>query len=116
MEAVVTSLRAIELEHRWWSPEIFLRLENETLRRKVKEVLQSSPYRLWLATHGTSKDIQEFADSLHERTPLIIISALTCFLDSMFQQETSKIPVSAQIIGWYRQQGWDFPQFKCEIT
>jgi len=115
MEALVLNLLGIEREHRWWSPEIFLRLENETLKRKVKAVLQESKYRTTLATYGTTKEIQAFTDSLHEKAPLILVSTLACFLDAMFQQETLGIPVSRQIVAWYRAQGWQFPKFKCEL-
>jgi hypothetical protein len=116
MEALMACLKTIEIEHRWWSPEIFLRLENETLKRKVKETLSNHAYIARLAAYGTTKDIQDFTFTLHEKTPLLIISVLACFLDTMFSQESMHLPISREIVEWYRKEGWQFPKFKCETT
>jgi hypothetical protein len=116
MEVLLNNLKIIEVEHRWWSPEIFLRLENETLKRKVKELLTDNKYILTLAAYGTTKEIQDFAASLHEQTPLMIVSVLACFLDAMFLQETMNLPISREIVEWYRKEGWQFPKFQCETT
>jgi len=116
MEALLVSLKAIEVEYRWWSPEIFLRLENETLKRKVKEALTNQKYITQLAAYGTTKDIEDFAFALHEQTPMMIVSVLACFLDTMFLQETLNLPISKEIVEWYRKEGWQFPKFTCETT
>ena len=115
MEPLLQQLKSIELEHRWWSPEVFLRLENKTLERKVKAVLQNNSWIINLIRQGTVQDIETFKDALHEKTPLMIVSVLACLLDTMFLQETIGLPISIQIVEWYRQQGWQFPKFQCEI-
>jgi len=116
MEPLLQQLKSIELEHRWWSPEVFLRLENKTLERKVKATLQNHAWITNLVAQGTVKDMETFKDALHEKTPLMIVSVLACFLDTMFLQETIGLPISIQIVKWYRQQGWQFPEFKCELN
>jgi len=115
MEPLIQQLKSIELEHRWWSPEVFLRLENKTLERKVKVVLENHAWITKLVAEGTVEDIEAFKDALHEKTPLMIVSVLACFLDRMFLQETLRLPISFQIVEWYRQQGWQFPKFQCEV-
>jgi len=114
MDSVLKTLKAIELEHRWWSPEIFLRLDNQTLKRKVTHVIQTDPYCKTLSRDGTREEIEAFKDALHEQTPLMIISVLTCFLDYLFQQEQTGGSISSQIVKWYRNQGWQFPKFTFE--
>jgi hypothetical protein len=115
MDPIIQQLKSIELEHRWWSPEVFLRLENKTLERKVKAVLENHAWITKLAAEGTVQDIETFKNALHEKTPLMIVSVLACFLDTMFLQETLRLPISIQIVGWYRQQGWQFPKFRSEL-
>jgi len=115
MEPLLQQLKSIELEHRWWSPEVFLRLENKTLERKVKAVLQNHAWITNLAAQGTVQDIETFKNTLHEKTPMMIISVLACFLDTMFLQESLGLPISFQLVEWYRQQGWQFPKFRCEV-
>jgi len=115
MEALVQELKSIELEHRWWAPEVFLRLENKTLERKVRTTLQKHGYITQLIAQGTIVDMTTFQNELHERTPLMIISVLAVFLDTMFLQESLGIPISLQIVEWYRKQGWKFPKFQCEV-
>jgi len=115
MEVLLQELKSIELEHRWWAPEVFLRLENKTLERKVRATLQKHGYITRLIAQGTTLDMMTFQNELHERTPLMIVSVLAVFLDTMFLQESLGIPISLQIVEWYRQQGWKFPKFQCEI-
>ena len=116
MEELIKDLKRIEMEHRWWSPEVFLSLENKTLKRKVVDILNKSSYITRLAAYGTKEDIQAFTFALHEETPMMIVSVLSCFLDKMFTLETLHIAISQQIVAWYRNEGWQFPKFKCENT
>jgi hypothetical protein len=38
MESLIEALKQIEVERRWWSPQIFLNMENEALKGDVKGV------------------------------------------------------------------------------
>ena len=115
MEALVGRLKQIEVERRWWSPEIFLNMENETLKGDVKDAFDTHDrFIIELATNGTGERMQTFSDTVHEETPLVIVSVLTCFLDFLFKREELGQPISHQIVTWYRTQGWQFPKFKFE--
>jgi hypothetical protein len=116
MEELLNELKKVEQEHRWWSPEVFLSLENKTLKRKVVEIIEKSTYITRLAAYGTKEDIQDFTFELHEKTPMMIVSVLSCFLDKMFTLETHHVPISNEIVAWYRKEGWQFPKFKCETS
>jgi hypothetical protein len=115
MEALLEALQQIEVERRWWSPEIFINMENETLKGDVKGAFHThNDFITELAINGTTESIQTFSDTMHEETPLVIVSVLTCFLDFLFKREESCQTISHQIVTWYRNQGWQFPKFKFE--
>jgi hypothetical protein len=115
MDELLNELKKVEMEHRWWSPEVFLSLENKTLKRKVVEIIEKSTYITRIAAYGTREDIQDLTFALHDKTPMMIISVLSCLLDKMFTLETLHVPISQHIVEWYRSEGWKFPKFKCEI-
>jgi hypothetical protein len=114
MEDILKKLKSIEAEQRWWSPEVFLHLENQTLKRKVGAVLTNNTWITRLIAYGTIQDIETFAFELHEKVPLMIISVLAIFLDKMYYQESIHLPVSRDIVSWYRREGWKFPAFRHE--
>ena len=115
MEALVEALKQIEVERRWWSPEIFLNMENETLKGDIQGVFHThNTFITELSTNGSRETIQTFSDTVHEEAPLVIVCVLTCFLDFLFKREASGQPISHQIVTWYRTQGWQFPKFKFE--
>jgi len=115
MESLLQAFKQIEIERRWWTPEIFINMENETLKRDVKAAFHiHNGFITDLAINGTTESMQNFSDTLHEEVPLVIISALRSFLDVLYQRELKDQPISHQNVMWYRTQGWEFPKFKFE--
>jgi hypothetical protein len=117
MEAFIQDLHTFEAEHSWWSPETFLRLENQSLKDITRKAFEEHADLIQrLTDEGTVEDMVVLETHLQEKAPKMIIVTLACFLDILYKQATDySKPISKDIVAWYRQKGWQFPEFPHEV-
>lgn len=116
MEEFVDTLVSFERIHSWWSDETFLKVDNTTLKNFVHDTLYDSPYIEELATNGSVESIEKLKERLKDKSPKMLFSVLINFLDYLHVRDTDRIPLSKDLVTWYRDQGWKFPAFSHEAS
>lgn len=114
MEDFILFVEGYQQTHSWWSTATFLNMGNQTLRKYVRELIETHTYTQALATVGTTEHMDELLQQLETRAPLMGQSVLSNLLDFMFHLEQRNRHVSSEVIQWFRAKGWDFPAFQAE--
>jgi hypothetical protein len=114
MEDFILFVEGYQQTHSWWSTATFLNMGNQTLRRYVRELIETHTYTQALATVGTKEHMDELSHQLETRAPLMGQSVFTNLLDFMFRLEQANRLVSKEVLQWYRARGWNFPAFQSE--
>ena len=114
MESFVQDLASFERIHQWWSPQTFQLLTNKTLTEFSRAKLAELPTLGPLLQTGTLEEFEAFIAAILEAAPKMITVVLACCLDRLHTIDCAQQPVSAAIVAWYRQEGWNFPQFRHE--
>ncbi len=111
MDDFVDELRKFEVIHQWWSPQTFQRLDNQTLKRFVEETIAKFDAVQTLLQTGSVDDFETWIASILEQAPKMITVVLACCLNTLHTYDCNEQPISRAIVGWYRQEGWNFPPF-----
>lgn len=114
MEDFVLFVEGYQQTHSWWSTATFMNMGNQTLRRYVRELVETHTYTQALATVGTKEHMDELSHQLETRASLMGQSVLSNLLDFMFRLEQGNHLVSNEVLKWYRNRGWNFPAFRVE--
>lgn len=114
MESFVQELASFEHIHQWWSPHTFQRLDNQTLKTFVEKIISESFVIQNLLDTGSIDDFESFLAAILENAPKMITIVLACCLDYLFRMDSEEITISHSIVTWYRQEGWNFPEFRHE--
>lgn len=104
-------LRKFEATHSWWSPQTFSKLDNQTLHTFIQTTLQANPVIKTLLQTGSVEDFEAMIVKILEVAPKMITVTLACCLDTLYTLDCDEKPISKEIVGWYRKEGWMFPPF-----
>lgn len=116
MESFFQDLRAFEAEHSWWSSETFMKLDNSTLQMFTKRLFQKHAVVIQpLIQEGIAEEMDTFQTMLQQRSPKMIVAILARFLDQLHNAVETDKNISHPVVAWYRQKGWQFPEFPHEI-
>jgi hypothetical protein len=115
MDAVIETLKAFRMNHIFWAPERFQEIHDEEIRRAVRAAFRDpSNFIPNLLQTGTKKDMETFSEAVKEKAPLMYLATMAGFLEMLYSQEQRDFPYSQDLVGWFREKGWKFPQFKFE--
>ena len=111
----VDALYKIQSDHSWRPIEDFYNLNTEPLKKAVYMMLEKhEEFVEYISSNGREEDIEELNASLREKAPRMFFITMACFLNSLNDMEKEGIPISHDLVRWYREQGWKFPEFQFE--
>jgi hypothetical protein len=111
----VEALYKIQSDHSWRPVEEFYNLNTEPLKKAVYMMLDKhDEFVEYISSKGTEEDIEELNASLREKAPRMFFITMACFLSSLNDREKDGEPISHDLVRWYREQGWKFPEFRFE--
>lgn len=117
MDAVIETLKAFRMNHIFWAPERFQEIHDEEIRRAVRAAFRDpSNFIPHLLQTGTKEDMEAFSEAVKEKAPLMYLATMAGFLEMLYSQEQRDFPYSQDLVGWFREKGWKFPQFKFETA
>lgn len=110
-----STLGRFEKEHTWWSDSTYRKMDNTSAQQAIRQAMgkYSDQFR-WFACTATKDDMHTFSRLLRANCPRLSMLTLAQFLDYLHTQEALQEEVSKDIVLWYREQLWQFPQFAFE--
>jgi hypothetical protein len=117
MDAVLETLNAFLKRHIFWAPERFQELEDDDVRKTVRAAFREpSGFIPNLLQTGTIEDMETFSETVKTKAPLLYVATMAGFLEMLYSQEVRELPYSKDLVVWFREKGWKFPQFKFETV
>jgi hypothetical protein len=111
---LLTSLKSYEEKFENWQPHHFVEAKSETLKKAVESSLLQEPMLEHFLSNGTEADVNTLVELLREEVPMMTVATLKGILDTLYKQEALQGTPSQELVRWYRQQGWKFPEFRFE--
>ncbi len=117
MESVIETLNAFTSNHIFWAPERFQELDDDEIRKTVRAAFRDpSNFIPNLLQTGSKDDMEAFSEAVKAKAPLMYLVTMAGFLEMLYSQEQRELPYSQDLVGWFREKGWKFPQFKFEAV
>lgn len=113
-QSSLSSFTKFEAEHQWWTHETWFLAENLTIKQFVVAEIQNSQELTQLIHQGTHEELTEFYELLRDSAPLISMGVMKGLLDHCYRQEKLQEPFSKDLVKWFREMGWKFPEFEFE--
>jgi hypothetical protein len=117
MDAVIETLNAFVTNHIFWAPEQFQEIYDEDIRKAVRAAFREpSNFIPNLLQTGSNEDIDVFSEAVKEKALPMYMATMAGFLEMLYSQEVRQLPYSKDLVCWFREKGWQFPQFGFETT
>lgn len=115
MDAVIETLNAFVKNHIFWAPERFQEIHDEDLRKAVRAAFREpSNFVPNLLQTGSKEDMETFSETVKEKVYPMYLATMAGFLEMLYSQEVRQLPYSTDLVRWFREKGWQFPQFRFE--
>lgn len=115
MDNIIATLVSFVNHHDSWSPEQFQNIQNATIRATVRAAFREpTKYIETLVQHGTKMEIHEFSLAVKEQCPLMYLATFAGLLDILYSCEEYGTIYSPNLVEWFRENGWSFPEFEFE--
>ncbi len=110
-----STLTRFEKEHSWWSDKTYMSMGNTTAQTAIRSTMTTyHEQMLWFACSGTKEQMNTFVTLLNKHCPRLSMLVLAGFLDFLNTQEQLQEEISKDLVRWYRDYKWSFPQFAFE--
>jgi hypothetical protein len=117
MDAVIETLNAFVTNHIFWAPERYQEIHDEDLRKAVRAAFREpSNFVPNLLQTGSKEDMEAFSETVKAKAGPMYMTTLAGFLEMLYSQEVRQLPYSKDLVVWFREKGWQFPQFGFETT
>lgn len=101
--------------HLDWEAYEYLSKKHPEIQTFCKSVVIQDSELLALVERGTKKGIQSLLETLNtEVHARFTIPLLTEILADLHRRESLQAPFSKDLVTWFRETGWEFPQFSYE--
>jgi hypothetical protein len=115
MEAFCADLEKFQKDHSWWKIEKFYSLSNTKLKKEVESIfMKNDIYMDNFFRTATGETINELMTQVRSKASLMFLSVFASILDQLYKREETGYDFSKEIVEWFREQGWEFPQFQYE--
>jgi hypothetical protein len=115
MDNIIATLVSFVNNHMTWSPEQFQNIHDTTIRTTVRAAFREpTKYIETLIQHGSKEDIDTFSVAVKEQCPFMYLATFAGLLDTLYSCEEHGILYSEQLVEWFRDNGWSFPEFEFE--
>jgi hypothetical protein len=115
MDAVIETLNAFITNHIFWAPERYQEIQDEEIRKAVRAAFREpSNFVPNLLQTGSTKDMDAFSEAVKEKAYPMYLATMAGFLEMLYSQEVRELPYSTYLVRWFREKGWQFPQFRFE--
>jgi hypothetical protein len=117
MDAVIETLNAFTSNHIFWAPEQFQEIHDDEIRKVVRAAFRDpSNFIPNLLQTGSNADMEAFSEAVKAKASLMYLATMAGFLEMLYSQEQRELPYSQDLVGWFREKGWKFPQFRFETA
>ena len=117
MDAVIETLNAFVNNHIFWAPERYQEIHDEEMRKAVRAAFREpSNFVPNLLQTGSKEDMEAFSEAVKEKVYPMYMATMAGFLEMLYSQEVRQLPYSTYLVRWFREKGWQFPQFRFEET
>lgn len=115
MEAFCADLEKFQNDHSWWKIEKFYSLSNTKLKKEVESMFMKHDIFMdnFFRT-ATRETVNELMALVRSKSSHMFLSVFACILDQLYKREETGYGFSKEIVNWFREQGWEFPQFQYE--
>lgn len=115
MDNIIDTLAAFVKHHDSWPPEQFQNIQDTTIRATVRAAFREpTKFIEGLIQNGTREDINEFSLALKEKCPFMYLATFAGLLDLLYSCEEYGKLYSPNLVEWFRDNGWSFPEFEFE--
>lgn len=115
MDAVIETLLSFVKNHISWEPDRFNKIQDEELRKAVRAAFREpSNFIPNLLQTGSKEDMEAFSEAVKDKVYPMYSATLAGFLEMLYSQEVRELPYSKVLVVWFREKGWQFPQFGFE--
>jgi hypothetical protein len=115
MDSLCSRLKQFQTKNEAWNLYDFYDIQNNELKYSVINIIKAEAALLEpLLENGTESDIDELYTLIELEAHHMAMITFSCLLEQLFLREELGKPFSKEMVVWYRQKGWKFPNFQFE--
>ena len=104
--------------HKDWAPYEYVHKEDQGLMLFMNTLIDTTPTLCHIVECGEEKDICNLLMILSENielSPMVIVME-KCIVANFKRRENLQMPISKEIVQWFRKGGWKFPKLDIEMN
>ena len=104
--------------HKDWTPYDYVHKEDQELMIFMNGLIDTTPILENLLGRGEEKDMIKLLQDLSDDISLspMVIALEKSIVANFKRREHLQMPVSKEIVQWFRKGGWKFPKLDIELT
>ena len=118
IQIIKESFRKFMDVHKDWTPYDYVHKEDQDLMMFMNGLIDTTPILENLLGRGEEKDICKLLEDLSDDIALspMVIALEKSIVANFKRREHLQMPVSKEIVQWFRKGGWKFPKLDIEMT
>ena len=115
---VKEAFRMFMAVHKDWAPYEYVHKEDQELMLFMNTLIDTTPTLCHIVERGEEKDMIKLLEDLSDDmslSPMVVVME-KCIVANFKRRENLQMPVSKEIVQWFRKGGWKFPKLDIEVT
>ena len=115
-ESLKQSLKEFMDLHKDWTAKDYIDKEDQDMILFMNNLIDTDPNMTTILAVGKEIDIDKLLDTIATDTELspVVIALQKNMVNNLKRREDLQMPVSLEIVRWFRRFGWRFPELEVE--